>query len=90
MYLVCGDRRSSEQRESYMCEGALLHSSCSPILALHHAVIGCGTAECDPISFIVGAHARKGAAAGDATFEMLDMRRFEVWTRRLIVAAIFV
>jgi hypothetical protein len=39
---------------------------------------------------IVGAHACKGAAAGDSTLEMVDMRRSEVWTRRLIVAAIFV
>jgi hypothetical protein len=57
MYLVSGNRRSPEQRESYMRKSALLRGSCSPILALHHAVIGCGAAKRDSISLIVGAHA---------------------------------
>jgi hypothetical protein len=39
---------------------------------------------------IVRAHACKGAAPGNATFEVVDMGRFEVLACRLIVAAIFV
>jgi len=39
---------------------------------------------------IVGAHAREGAAPGNSTFEMVDMRWFEVRACRLIVAAILV
>lgn len=90
MYLICGDRRSPEQRESYVRESTLQRGAGGPIFPLHHAVVSCGTAKGDAISLIVGAHACKGAAAGDSTFEMVDMRRFEVWTCWLIVAAILV
>ena len=72
--LVCGNRRSPEQGQSYMGEGALLCCPGGPIFSLHHAVIGCGAAKCDAISLIVGAHARKCAAPGNLTFEMVDMR----------------
>src|SRR6266550_1031122 len=61
-----------------------------PILSLHHAVVRCRTAKSDAISLVVSAHACKGAAPGDSTFEMVDMRRFEVWASRLIVAAILI
>src|SRR6266852_7993496 len=90
VYLVCRDRRSPEQRQSYMREGALLRSSRAPILSLHHAVVGRRTAKSDAVSLVVGAHASEGAAPGDSTFEMIDMRRFEVCACRLIVAAILV
>ncbi len=90
MYLIGGDRRSPEQRQSYVGESALLSGSPGPILSLHHAVVSCGTSKRDPICLIVCAHARECAAPGDSTFEMVDMRRFEVCTCRLIVAAIFV
>jgi len=90
VYLVCGDRRSPEQRESYVSEGTLLCCAAGPILPLHHSVVSCRTAKRDSISLIVGTHACKGAAPGDSTFEMVDMRRFEVWACGLIVAAILV
>src|SRR5580658_7775519 len=90
VYLICGTRRSPEQSESYMREGALLRSSGGPVLPLHHAVICCGTAKRDPIPFFVRARTRKGAAASNSAFEVVDIGRFEVCTRRLIVAAILV
>src|SRR5713226_5753968 len=55
VYLVCRDRRSPEQRQSYMREGALLRSSRAPILSLHHAVVGRRTAKSDAVSLVVGA-----------------------------------
>jgi len=61
-----------------------------PVLSLHHAVIRCRTAKRDAVSLMVGAHARKGAAASDATFEVVDMRGFEVRASRLIVAAVLI
>src|SRR5258708_25822174 len=60
------------------------------MLSLHHAVVGCGTAKRDAVSLVVGAHACKGAAPGHSTFEMVDVRRFEIGACRLIVASIFV
>ena len=73
MDLVCGNRRSPEQRQSYVSESTLPCCSGSPVLSLHHAVVRCGAAKRDPISLIVGAHAREGAAPGNSTFEMVDM-----------------
>ena len=90
MDLVCGDRRPPKQRKSYMSERTLLRGSGGPILSLHHAVVRCRTAKGDPISLIVGAHAGKGAAPGNLAFEMVDMRRLEVCTGRLIVTAILI
>lgn len=88
--LIRGNRRSPEQRESYMCESTLLRSSASPILSLHHTVVSRRTAKSDPVSLTVRAHAREGAAASDSPFEMVDMRRFKIWTRGLIVTTIFI
>jgi hypothetical protein len=90
VYLVCGDRRSPEQCQSYVSEGALLCCSGSPVFPLHHAVVSRGTAKRYSISLIVGTHASKGAAPGDPPFEMVDVRRFEVRACRLIVAAILI
>lgn len=90
MNLVCGDRRSPEQRESYMGEGALLCGSSGPILALHDAVVSCGAAKRDAIPLIVRAHARKGAGPRHATLEVVDMGRLEIRARGLIVAPILV
>ena len=73
MDLIGGDRRSPEQRQSYVREGSLLGCAPGPILALHHAVVGGRTAERDPIPLIVRAHAGESAAAGDATLEMIDV-----------------
>src|SRR5207302_9776456 len=88
--LVRGDRRSPEERQSYMGEGSLLCCSSRPILSLHHAVICCGAAKRELISLIVSARAGKSAVSCDSALEMVDMRRFEVCACRLIVAAIFV
>jgi len=90
MDLVCGNRRSPKQRESYVCERTLLRSAGGPILSLHQAVIGCRAAESDAIALVVGAHTGKSTAPGDAAFEMVDMRRFEVWPSGLVVAAVLV
>ncbi len=90
MDLVCRDRRSLEQRQSYMGERTLLRCSRSPVFALHHAVIGGRGTKGDTISSIVGTHTGKSAAASDTTLEMVDMRRFEIGARWLIVAAILV
>src|SRR2546428_7685135 len=90
VYLVCGDRRSPEQCQSYVSEGALLCCSGGPVFPLHHAVVSRGTAKRYSISLIVGTHASKGAAPGDTPFEMVDVRRFEVRACRLIVAAILI
>lgn len=90
MNLIGGDRRSPKQSESYMRKGPLLCRTCGPILALHHAVVSCGAAECDPVSLIVGSGAGEGTASRNAALEMVDVRGFKIRTRRLIVAAVLV
>ncbi len=90
MNLVGRDRRSPEQSQSYVGEGALLCRAGRPILALHHAVVRGRTPKRDPISVIVGAHPGESAASRHSTFEMEYVRRFQVRPGGLIVAAIFV
>jgi hypothetical protein len=88
--LVGGDRRSPEQSESYVSEGAVLCRARGPVFTLHHAIVRCRTAKRDSISRVVGAHAGKRTAASDSSFKVVDMRRLQVWPGRLIVAAILI
>ena len=88
--LVRGDSLSPKQGKSYVSESALLGGARGPVLALHHSIVGGRTAKCDPIPLVIGADSGEGAAAGHLTFEMVNVGRFEVRTRRLIVAAILV
>jgi len=88
--LVRGSHRPPEQGQSYMCENALLRSARRPILSLHYSVVRRGTAERDAVTLVIGPHARKRAAASDASLEVVNVRRFQVQTGRLIVAAVFV
>ena len=71
--LVCRDRRSPEERQSYMGESSLLCCSSRPILSLHHPVVCCGAAKREPIPLIVCAHAGESAAPGDSAFKMVNM-----------------
>ena len=88
--LICGGNLPLEQRESYVGEGSVLGGAGGPVIAEHYTVIGGGAAERDAIALVVGAHAGEGAAAGDAAFEMVNVRGFEIRAGRLIVASIFV
>ena len=88
--LVCRDRRSLEQGQSYMGERPLLCCSGCPVFALHHAVVGGRCAKGDTISSIVGTHTGKSAAASDTTLEVINVRRFEIGACWLIVTAILI
>jgi len=88
--LIGRDSLSPEQRESYMSESSLLRAPRSPILALHHAIIGGRTSKRNSISFIVGAHAGEGAASRHASLEVVNVRRLQARTSRLIVTAILI
>jgi hypothetical protein len=88
--LVGGDRRSPEQRESYVSEGALLCRARSPVLTLHYAIVRCRTAERDPVPLVVGTHTGEGAAPGHSSFEIVDVRRLQVRPGWLITAAVLI
>lgn len=88
--LVSGDRRSPEEGQSYVREDAVLGCASCPVFALHDAIIRSRTTERDSISVVVGAHARERAAPGNSSFEMVDVRRLQVASGGLIVAAILV
>ena len=90
MDLVCRDRRSLEQGQSYMGERPLLCCSGRPVFALHHSVVRRGAAKRDALSLIVGPHAGEGATASDTTLEMINMRWFEIGACRLIMTAILI
>ena len=88
--LVGGDRRPPEQRQSYMRERTVLGSPCGPVFALHQSVIRGRAAERDAIPVVICPHAGEGAASGDKALEVVNVRRLQIRSGRLIVAAIFV
>jgi hypothetical protein len=57
----------------------------SPGLSLHKSVVGCGAAKGNSAAFIVSAHAGEIGASGDSPFEMVDVRRLQLWASRLIM-----
>jgi hypothetical protein len=73
MNLIGRDSLSLKKRKSNVGEGAMLGCPASPILALHHAIIGRGTAKRDAISFVIRAHPGESAAAGDPPFEVANV-----------------
>ena len=90
MNLVGGDRRPPKQRQSYMCESAVLRRSSSPVFSLHQPII-CGRgAKCNVIPLVIHAHSAECAGPGDETFEVVNVRSLHIRSRRLIVTAIFV
>ena len=90
MDLIGGNQRSPKQRQSYVREHAPLWRSRCPVFALHDTVVGRRGAETDAVTLIIRPHSRKRAASRNIAFEMIDVRRLEIRTRRLIVAAVFV
>ena len=73
MNLIGRDSLSLKQGKSNVREGSLLCCSASPILALHHAIIGCSTAKGDSISFVIRADPSEGTAAAHPPFEMINV-----------------
>ena len=88
--LIGGDRRPPKQGQSYMRKRTILRRSRGPIFALHQPVVSGRAAERDSISVVVGSHARECAASGDQAFEVINVGRLQVRSRRLIVAAVSV
>ena len=88
--LIRRDRRSLEESQSYVAEGPVLCRAPGPVFTLHDAVVRSWSAKGDPISLVVGAHAGESAAPGDASFEVINVRRLQVWPSRLIVAAVLI
>ncbi len=90
MDLIGRDRLALKKRESYMSENSLLDCSGCPVFAGHDTVVGCRATECDAIPLVIGSHARKRAAASDPALEMVNVGRFQIGARRLIMATILV
>ena len=90
MNLVCRSSLPLKQGESYMGECACLRSARGPIFSLHKPVVGCGCSERNPIAFIVSAHTNEIGAPCDSSLEMIDVRRFKLWTCRLIMTAVLI
>src|SRR5712672_117147 len=73
-----------------MRESALLRGPRCPIFTFHYAIVGCWASERDPIPLIIRSHASECAAARHQSFEVIDMRRFQIGPGRLIVTSVFV
>jgi hypothetical protein len=88
--LIGEDRRPPKQRQSYMRKRTMLRRSRGPIFALHQAVVSGRAAEPDSIAVVVCPHARECAASGDEALEVINVGGLQIWSGRLIVAAVFV
>src|SRR5258707_9764719 len=73
-----------------MRESSLLRGPRCPIFTLHYAIVGCWAAERDPIPLIIRSHASECTAACHQSFEVIDMRWFQIGPGRLIVTSVFV
>lgn len=88
--LIGRDRRSLEQRESYMAERSLLGLARRKILARHKAEIGSRRAESKAVALVVGSHAGEAGTARNPPFEMKDVGEFHILFGRLIVVSILI
>ena len=88
--LICGNELSPEQRKSNVGESSVLRRTRGPVIAGHDAVIGSLVAKWDSVSLIIGAHAGKGAATRYFSLEVVNVRRLQIRTRGLVVAAVFI
>lgn len=88
--LVGGDRRSPKQGQSYVSEYAVLGGAGSPVFALHQPKIRGRAAESGAIPLIIRAHTAECTGPGDETFEVINVREFNIRPGRLVVAAILV
>ena len=71
--LIRRDRRSLEQRESYMAENALLGLPRREIFSGHKAEVGSGSAEGQTIAFVVCSHTGETRTARDLPFKVEDV-----------------
>jgi hypothetical protein len=66
-------------------ESIRLRSASREVFSLHKSVVGCWYAKCNSVAFIVTTHAGEIGASGDSPFEMVDVRRLQLWASRLIM-----
>jgi hypothetical protein len=70
------DRRSLEESQSYMTEGARLRCPGSEILSTDKREVRARGAEGNPISLVVGPHSGKIVASRNLALEVIDIGRF--------------
>ncbi|HWS18786.1 MAG TPA: hypothetical protein VN223_12250 [Candidatus Elarobacter sp.] len=70
MDLIRGDRRSLEQRESYMAKNSCLGLAGSEIFSGHEAEVGSGSTEGKTVAFVVCSHTGKTRTARDLPFKV--------------------
>jgi hypothetical protein len=66
-------------------ECSRLRSASREVFSLHKSGVGCGGAKSNSAAFIVSAYAGEIGASGDSPFEMVDVRRLQLWASRLIM-----
>ena len=84
------DRRSLEEGQSYMTEGAYLGRPGCKILSPDKREVCAWGTKSNPITLVVGPHAGEIIATCNVALEVIDIRRFHSRSWRLIVAPIFV
>ncbi len=88
--LMFGTELVPEKRQSYVGEYSRLRYPGCPILAIHDAEISCLRAEQYTLAFPIGAGAVEPGATGYPAFEVVDVRRLQFRTGRLVVAAVHI
>lgn len=90
MDLVCRDRRSLEDRQSCVSKDGLMRLARGPVFARHVAVVGAGSAPGEAVAPVIRTHSVEAVAACHLSFEMVDVREFDIRHGDLIVIAVLV
>ena len=89
MDLVCRSSLPLKQGESYVSKCS--YAECArKVFSLHISVVSCACSERNSIAPIVSAHTDKISAPADSPFEMVDVRRLQLWSCRLVMTAVLI
>ena len=87
MHLIFRTELATEKRQSNVAKRSGLRCPRCPIFTIHDAEVGRLGAEQDRFALTIGARAIEPRALGHSTFEMADVRRFQVRScRRLCIS----
>jgi hypothetical protein len=90
MYLIFRTKLVTEKGQSNVGKRSKLRCPRRPIFTVHDAEVRRLSAEQDTLPLTVGARAVEPRAPSYSTFEMVDVRRFQVRSRWLVVATVHV
>ena len=90
MHLIFRTELATEKRQSNVAKRSGLRCPRCPVFTIHDAEVGRLDAEQDRLALTIGARAVEPRTPSHSTFEIVDVRRFQVRSCRLVVATVHV